>query len=289
MSQLMNEWIRESLLEDIAFKEIMVMPGLLLKKPSRESKSKDHLMSLENRMKLWHAGEIMELLKEVETIQKDLRVSNTPSTIAEISKKFTREMRKGNINSAMKLLADNMQNGILPLNDQTLHQIKQKHPHGKDAHPEVLLPDIPEEIHPIKFHSIDAESVKKAILKTKGAAGPSGLDADGWKRILTSNQFGNSSNDLCKTFAEVIKKLCTTEDLSSSLEALLACRLIPLDKNPGLRPIGIGEVLRRIASKVVVSHIREDIISAVGSLQVCAGQEAGCESFSKVCSKLLLC
>ena len=39
--------------------------------------------------------------------------------------------------------------------------------------------------------------------------------------------------------------------------------------------LGIGEVLRRIASKVVVSHIREDIISVVGSLQVCIGQEAG--------------
>ena len=126
-----------------------------------------------------------------------------------------------------------MQNGILPLNDQALYQIKQKHPHGKDADPEVLLPDIPEEIHPIKFHSIDAESVKKAILKTKGAAGPSGLNADGWKRVLTSNQFCNSSNDLCKTFAEVVKKLCTTEHLSS-LEALLVCRLIPFGKNPGL-------------------------------------------------------
>ena len=51
-----------------------------------------------------------------------------------------------------------------------------------------------------------------------------------------------------------------------------------MDKNPGLRPIGTGEVFRRIASKVVISHIREDLISAVGSLQVCAGQEAGCES-----------
>ena len=186
----------------------------------------------------------MELLKKAETTQKDLRVSNTPSTIAEISKKFTREMRKANINSAMKLLADNIQNGILPLNDQTLYQIKQKYPHGKDAYPEVLLPDLPEEIHAIKFHSSDAESVKKAILKTKDAAGSSGLDADGWKRILTSNQFGNSSNDLYKTFTEVIKKLCTTEDLSSSLKALLACRLIPLDKSPRLRPIGNDEVLR---------------------------------------------
>ena len=43
-----------------------------------------------------------------------------------------------------------------------------------------------------------------------------------------------------------------------------------MDKNPGL--------LHRIASKVVVSHIREDIKSAVCLLQVCAGQEAGCES-----------
>ena len=51
-----------------------------------------------------------------------------------------------------------------------------------------------------------------------------------------------------------------------------------MGKNSGLRPIGIAEVLRRIASKVVVSHIREDIIPAVGLLQVCAGQEAGGES-----------
>ena len=49
------------------------------KKISRKSKSKDYLKSLENRMKLWHGEEIIELLKEAETIQKDLRVSNTPS------------------------------------------------------------------------------------------------------------------------------------------------------------------------------------------------------------------
>ena len=121
--------------------------------------------------------------------------------------------------------------------------MKQKHLYGKDAAPEVLLPDISEEINPINIHSINAESVKKTILKTKGAARPSGLDADGSKRILTSNQFNNSSNNLRKTFAEVIKKLCTTEHLLSSLEALLACRLIPLDKNPGFRPTEIVRVL----------------------------------------------
>ena len=76
----------------------------------------------------------------------------------------------------------------------------------------------------------------------------------------------------------MIKKLCTVENRSTSLEAFLTNRLIPLDKNPGLRPIGVSEVLRRIAGKVIVSHLKEDVIQSVGSLQVCAGQDAGCES-----------
>ena len=85
--------------------------------------------------------------------------------------------------------------------------MKQKHPQRRDADLEIMLPDKPKEIHQIKFDSIDAENFRKAALKTRGGAGPSGLDADGWKRIFTSNQFGDSTDDLYKTFAEVIKKL----------------------------------------------------------------------------------
>ena len=81
---------------------------------------------------------------------------------------------------------------------------------------------------------------------------------------MITKQFGTSSTDLCKTIAEVIKKLCTADNLWPSLELFLTCRLIPLDKNPGLRPIGTEEMLRRIGSKVIVSHIRKDLISSVG-------------------------
>ena len=104
------------------------------------------------------------------------------------------------------------------------------------------------------------------------------MDADGWRRIFASKNFSKSSDDLCKAFAAVIKRICVESNLSESLEAFLSCRLIPLDKNPGLRPIGVGEILRRIAGKVVVSLVRGDVISSVGSLQVCGGHEAGCEA-----------
>ena len=53
--------------------------------------------------------------------------------------------------------------------------------------------------------------------------------------------------------------MCRVEDQHKSLEAFFACRLIPLDKSLGLRPISIGEILRQIAGKVGVSTIREDI------------------------------
>ena len=39
----------------------------------------------------------------------------------------------------------------------------------------------------------------------------------------------------------------------------MACRLIPLDKKPELRPIGVGEVLWRIARKAVTMLFKNDI------------------------------
>jgi hypothetical protein len=62
------------------------------------------------------------------------------------------------------------------------------------------------------------------------------------------------------------------------LVAFLANRLIPLDKCPGVRPIGIGETSRRIISKTIVSFLKDDIRMAAGALQLCCGHESGCEA-----------
>ena len=120
--------------------------------------------------------------------------------------------------------------------------------------------------------------IRIVAIRTKGGSGPSGMDADSWRRILASNNFGTSGSDLRKAFANVVQKLCTDLVETHTIEAFLSCRLIPLDKNPGFRPIGVGEVLRRIAGKVIVSVLKEDVNKYTGTLQVCAGQEAGIEA-----------
>jgi hypothetical protein len=260
------------------------MPALLLQKPSKDSKSKDHTKALTRRLELWKKGDIEELIFEAATIQSRLKNVNSLKTIAVISKKFANLMEKGNVNGALKLLTNNMANGILPLNDETLNLLHLKHPDAKEAMPDVLIQGPTLRVHPVLFDEIDEDLVKKAALRTKGGSGPSGLDADGWRRILASNNYGTVNIDLRRSFARVIQKLCIkkievdTLNSKTSIEALLACRLIPLDKNPGLRPIGVGEVLRRIAGKVVMQVVKSDVTKAAGCLQTCAGQESGSEA-----------
>ena len=114
VSRLLSEWLHDSPLKDIAFKAIMEMPSLLLQKPSQKSKSKDHLRASERRLELWESGEVMELLKESDTVQKNMKATNKMTSINEISKKFTCKMRKGNIHNAMKLLTNNIKKRCSP-------------------------------------------------------------------------------------------------------------------------------------------------------------------------------
>ena len=58
----------------------------------------------------------------------------------------------------------------------------------------------------------------------------------------------------------------------------MACRLIALDKCPGVRSIGICETVRRIISKAILHATKADLQEAAGPLQLSAGQVARIEA-----------
>jgi len=86
------------------------------------------------------------------------------------------------------------------------------------------------------------------------------------KQFCTS--FQSASDDLC--FALVARHLCTDGVNPSGVSALVACRLITLSKCPGDRPIGVGEAVRRIIGKAVLTTLKMEI------LEVAALCKAGC-------------
>ena len=55
--------------------------------------------------------------------------------------------------------------------------------------------------------------------------------------------------------------------------ALMACRLVALNKNPGVRPVVIGEMLRRSLAKIVMRAAGYQGKTACGNLQLCTGLE----------------
>ena len=154
-------------MENIALKAIHVTPALLLQKPNKNSKAKDHIAALERRLELWENGNIIELLNEGQSIQERLPTGDGPKGIAKISVKFKELMQKRNVNGALKLLTNEMSNSILPLTEETLSQLEIKHPDNRDASADVLLNGPIKEIHPIVFDAIDEEMVLRVASITK--------------------------------------------------------------------------------------------------------------------------
>ena len=59
--------------------------------------------------------------------------------------------------------------------------------------------------------------------------------------------------------------------------ALMTCRLVALDKRPGVLPVSIGEMLCRALAKLVIRASGDQAKMACGNIQLCAGLEAGIE------------
>ena len=233
---------------------------------------------MERRLQLWENDKIGELLTECRTLQNRLPESQSRLADDELTKRFTNLMLQGNVRQAVRLLERDASNGVLPLNQSTLNDLRQKHPDGQQINEEMILQGPVENVSSVIFDEITSDSILKAAIKTKGSAGPSMYDADDWRNILGSTLYGSDAEDLRRSLADLGKDLCINEiEDPESLEAFLGCRLIPLDKNPGLRPIGIGETLRRIVGKAVMSVMKQDIQHGVGNLQLCGGHAGGCE------------
>ena len=204
--------------------------------------------------------------------------SKKARSVEDISKVFARLVLQGKVSAAIKLLDKESSSGLLSLSPEVLESLKEKHPLAAEIEDESLLHGPIDYIPPNVFDLIGEEFIYNAAMKTKGSAGLSGMDAELYRRILCSKNFKTEGKILREELAILTRNLLKTSYHPSLLEGYTSCRLIPLDKNPGIRPIGVGEVLRRIIGKTVTTFLKEEIQEAAGPLQVSAGYSAGAEA-----------
>ena len=286
LSRLFSAFASASSMESIALRAAIVLPILLLQKPHRKSKAKEHTECLERRLRIWKEGNLNDLVLEGRTIQSRLPKFNSPTAKQNLSRSFANFMFAGKTKAALDLLSHAQKGGVLHLDDPSdpnnpdsptvRDMLNSKHPQGQHAHAECIISSAPQDIHPIVFDSIDDNVIRSAAMRTTGSAGPSGVDAHEWRRLCTA--FKGASTDLCNSLALVAKRLCTSYVDPKCVSPLLACRLIALDKNPGVRPIGIGDTARRIIAKAILTLARPDVQNTSGCLQLCGGQISGIEA-----------
>ena len=192
-------------------------------------------------------------------------------------------MLQGKVSSALRWLDTQCSSGSLNMNEEVLENLREKHPPAQLCTGSDLLRGPLNKIEAVLYDQIEGHNIYKAALSKKGSGGPTYVDSDAWKRFMCSKSFGNASNELCDSVAKLSRALCTENFPPEYLKFFTAGRLVALDKSPGetpikVRPIGIGEVLRRIVGKAVMILLKSDITRAAGPLQACAGHKGGVEA-----------
>ena len=118
----------------------------------------------------------------------------------------------------------------------------------RGKHPEMAIP-VPGEGEAFEtyeamdcFVELDCteEMVQDIAGKLQGGAGPSSVDALALKKWLLN--YGAASQILREELAAWTEWLSNGHPPCAAYRAMMYCRLVALDKCPGVRPLGFGEV-----------------------------------------------
>ena len=225
-ARLFNAVGSAAALECVALKAALVMPALLLQESSASSKTKDHNECLSRRLVLWREGRFAELVAEVNTIQQHWvaqtqRKSHSDSE-DRLASRFSSLVSAGRVRAAIRLLSQAGPGTPLDLNatvpggepasfSRSVRDVLlEKYPPARRAAAHAVLPlgdSDPSSPRPVLFDSIDGNAIRRAALRTEGAASLTGIDTSGWRRLCCS--FGGASSDLCNALAISARRFCT--------------------------------------------------------------------------------
>ena len=230
---------------------LIVFSSLMLQRDRNVKKVCDIRQLLERRLMLWNEDKFDVLFQEACRCDKALksrhRNLNDGSHIASV---FSQLMLQGKIRGAVRWITERSRSGLLAPTDEisvdgstkkTVPDVlRSKHP---DPHPPHTLSLLSEnELPQFEDLEVTGATIHKVVFGIQGGAGPCGADASHWHNILL--RYGSQSSHLRDAVASLTRTLANDFVQWKSFKALLANRLIALDKKPGVRPIGIGETLK---------------------------------------------
>ena len=263
----------------------LVFVATVLQTTQGVRRAKDIRSRLAQRMDLWDQGHFKALVDDAEGEVLSRQPSSRPPDAEARARSFNARVLSGRLRSAVRTLTNRSGGGVRQPDDLCTKSgrpvwqvLQEKHPALRD--PTSVgdedgafepYPDLPAPI-PVCVTQDDVEAISPRLA---GAAGPGGTDAVDLANWLL--RFGRESEALREEMAAWTNWLANTSPPWAAYRAVMANRLVALDKQPGTRPVGIGEVYRRLWAKCLLKAIGSQATAACGNFNLCAGLQAGIE------------
>ena len=131
-----------------------------------------------------------------------------------------------------------------------------------------------------RFMEDDVTWVASNLSGTAGALGAETVELRNW--IL---RFGCVSEDPRVVVARLADWMANFSPPGATYLTLMKFCLLALDKRPGVRPVGIGEKLRRDLAKLVMIAAGGQAKTVCDNLQLCEGLQVGIEDTTHLVGK----
>ena len=156
--------------------------------------------------------------------------------------------------------------------NRVLEVLRAKHPEARPPTAASLTPytGCPTELTPM---DITDDTVMAIAGRLSGGAGPGGPDSVSLQHWLL--RFGSASAELRLIVGEFIEWMSNGQPPWAAYPALMSGRLIALNKQQGIRPVGVGETWRRLMAKCLLKVAGPEAKAACGTTQLAGGLEAG--------------
>ena len=186
------------------------------------------------------------------------------------------KLAQGDIRGAVRTISSDT--GLAPFTEETANLLKEKHPPAQDqSHTREPATTQVLEGEPL---SVCEDEVLKAIrsFPAGSSAGPDGPTPD-YLKDLTFRSAGDAGVHLLTYVTREINLILRGEVCSQVLPILFGASLCALEKKGGgIRPIAVGNTIRRVAGKVISTNMQQDLGNYLRPVQLGYGTKAGCEA-----------
>ena len=209
---------------------------------------------IEKRLDAWGAGKHAMLVGDtLRSCEEYLNASRREETVEHRAQTYHSLVLRGKLRSAVRWITEQETGGVLqPGNrcektgDQVLEVLRAKHPEAQTPTAACLTSytGCPPELTPVDITDDTVTAVAGRLL---GGARPGGTDSVLLQHWLL--WFGAASAEIRRIVRDFVEWLGNGWPPWASYLALISGRMIALDKQPGIRPVGVGETWRRLIAK----------------------------------------